>query len=125
MGILDSVVKIVALSTAEKITKVSAETLQAYIQKEKTIYVYTPKSASEFLGKDYEEVVTELEAHGFDNIHLIEKRDLKNNWFYRGDNRKIVEISIDGKKEFRTRSKFLPEVRVVITYHTFKERRTD
>ncbi len=127
MGILDAIVKTTAIKAGERLGEKAIEsiakhsaTVVANMEKNKLAYVYAPESAEHYRGMDFEEVKRELSAHGFKRINLLEKKDLKNNFFFRMDNRKVSKITIAGKTDFKKKAKFLSDSQVVIEYRTFK-----
>lgn len=93
---------------------------QKELLKENIPCLFAPKNASDFIRRDYEEVINELRAHGFENIHLLEKKDIRNNWLERADHHKIIEITIEGMDDFKKRTAFRMGARVVITYHEYR-----
>ena len=93
---------------------------QKELLKENVPCLFVPKSANDFIGCDYEEVIKELQAYGFEDFHLHEKKDLSNNWFSRSDHHRITEITIEGMDDFKKRTAFRMGARVVITYHEYK-----
>lgn len=131
MGLLDAIVKTTAIKAAEKfgesaiesIAKHSSSVLTAHVEKNNLSYVYTPESAEHYRGMDFEEVKKELSAYGFKNINLLERKDLRNNIFFRMDNRKVSKITIAGQTEFKKKAKFLSDAQVVIEYHIFRDKR--
>lgn len=122
MGLLSAIVKTVAIVSAEKLGSNAIESIAKHSEEKLTArYIYVPESSDYFYRKNYEEAKEILIAHGFENLHLFEKKDLKNNFFQKGDNHKVIEVSIDGKTSFKKKERFLENVRVVITYHGFKK----
>ena len=108
-------------SALETIAKYASDVTIAHMEKNSLSYVFAPQNAAVFNGRDYNDVFAELSAHGFKNINLYEKKDLKNNWLDRSHNQKVVQVSINGKTSFKKQEKFLSDAQVVITYHTFKQ----
>lgn len=80
--------------------------------------VKLPRSADDYCGQNYEEVEEELQAYGFKNIALLQKKDLLNGWMVKDGT--VKEISISGKANFKKGQRFSSMARVVITYHTFR-----
>ena len=64
------------------------------------------------------EVKAELEAYGFTNIALVERKDLMMGLLTKAG--AIEEISIEGKADFKKNTKYRSDARVVIIYHTFR-----
>lgn len=67
-------------------------------------------STSELLGKNYGEVVEELQKQGFNNI---ESKETNEGW---AESNTIVEIDIDGNSDFKRDTAFIPDSKVSITY---------
>lgn len=82
----------------------------------KTIKV--PNSSDYYMGKNYHDVQDELTAYGFTNIVLLPKRDLIKGWLTKDG--AVEVVSINGKTDFKRERKFPADVRIVITYHTFR-----
>jgi len=68
---------------------------------------------------DYRDVQDELSAYGFTNIAVLPKKDLRKGWLIKDG--AVDQISINGRTDFKEKSKFHADVHVVITYHTFKK----
>ena len=76
-----------------------------------------PNSAEEYFHRDVKEVKEELEAYGFTNINLVERKDLHLGiMIHEGA---IEQISIAGNPDFKKKAKFPLDANVVIIYHTF------
>lgn len=66
----------------------------------------------------FTDVVDQFKKAGFVNIQIIEDKDVVLGWFAKhGD---VEEISIDGDKKYATSTYYRPDVKIVITYHTYK-----
>ena len=74
-------------------------------------------SASDFEGSNYEEVVSQLEKQGFTNITTIPVDDLITGWVTKDG--EVEKVEIDGYSTFSSSSRFLPDVEIVVTHHTF------
>ncbi len=66
----------------------------------------------------YEEVISQLEKQGFTNIKTETINDLVLGWLTKDG--AVESVSIDGATSFSSSSRFLPDVEIVIVYHTFK-----
>ncbi|MDR0854287.1 MAG: hypothetical protein LBN34_07950 [Clostridiales Family XIII bacterium] len=76
-----------------------------------------PESAVDFQGKNYKDVNTELENAGFTNIELEPIEDLITGWVTNdGD---VEDVSVNGKTDYTSGSKFAKDAKIVIRYHTF------
>ena len=76
-------------------------------------------ASSDLEGKDYHEVVSELEDDGFTNITTEPVDDLITGWINKDGEVETVEI--DGDTKFSNGSRYLPDSKIVVTYHTFPE----
>lgn len=83
--------------------------------------IAVPKSAAEYRGKDYEVIVEELRAYGFESFGLLPIKDLINGKVKKDGS--IEKITINGSAEFKANTKFPPDAHVVIEYHTFRKPR--
>lgn len=73
--------------------------------------------SDEYAGKEYYDVVSELESEGFTNISTKEIEDLK-----ASDEEKlntVENVSIDGKTDFSEGDSFKSDVKVVVEYHGY------
>jgi len=77
-----------------------------------------PVSSTEYLARNYEEVILELEDIGFDNLVMIEiEMSATDNSKIHGN---IVEISFQGVTSFETETKFRSSTKIEITYYVIK-----
>lgn len=83
--------------------------------------IRVPNSSDYYFGMNYQDAQDELTAFGFTNITLLPKRDLIKGWLTKDG--AVAAVSINGKTEFKGKRKFLANVRIVITYHTFRDSR--
>ena len=139
MGILDSIMKTVIANTiietagnvTEKVLEVSVQHETNRIAKQEIkssksnssseiLMLKIPSSSDDYIGKNYMDVVGELNAYGYKNIVLMPKKDLFNGWLVKDG--EIEEITINGKEHFRKNAKFPSESRIVIVYHTFRDK---
>ena len=74
-------------------------------------------SSDNFEGSNYEEVISQLKKQGFTNIRTEKEEDLVFGWLTKDG--EVESVSIDGVTSFSSDSRFLPDVEIVITYHTF------
>lgn len=110
-------------SAVESIAKHSSNAVSSYMETNQLSYAYAPRSASDMYGHKYEEIRDELIAHGFTNITLFEKKDVKDNWFSRSDKDFIISVVINGRDNFKKKAKFMSDAHVVITYHGLIEKK--
>ena len=83
--------------------------------------INVPFSSESCRGRNFEEVKDELVAHGFMDISLLPKKDLINGWLTKDGS--IEKITINGRDNFKKKSAFSEHAKVVIVYHTFKDKR--
>ena len=76
-------------------------------------------SSSELVGENYEDVVSNLENAGFTNIETEVLDDLVTGWLTKDG--EVEKVEIDGTTPFSSDSKFEPNAKIVVTYHTFPE----
>lgn len=74
-------------------------------------------SSSEFKGKNYENVVTQLQKAGFTNIKTEALDDLVTGLLKKDG--EVEGVKIDDKTNFGSDTKFSKEAEIIITYHTF------
>lgn len=81
--------------------------------------VETPSSAEDYIGVNFETVVSELQNSGFQNIQTQEIMDLtSSSTLQDGD---VGTVSIDGETAFDADCKFKKDVPIIVTYHTIKK----
>lgn len=81
--------------------------------------IKTTSSAQDYVGVNFETVVSELQSAGFQNIEVKEIEDLtSNSELQDGD---VGQISINSDTLFEQDSEFEKDVPVIITYHTIKK----
>ena len=74
-------------------------------------------SSKNFEGSNYEDVIAQLKKQGFTNIKTEKHENLITGWLTKDG--EVESVSIDGFTSFSSNSRFLPDVEIVITYHTF------
>ncbi len=126
MGILDKMVSTVAKKVLiDTAVNAAVKTIGAAVYynsknervDSKTIRV--PNYSGHYFGMNYRDAQDELVAYGFTNITLLPKKDLIKGWIKKDG--AVEEIAINGKTEFKEKSKFPANAHVVIAYHTFKD----
>lgn len=70
--------------------------------------------------KDVDDVVWEFSNAGFANIERVAILDLKKGWLVKEDSVETVEI--DGKSDFRKSDRIRIDAKIVVSYHTFKNK---
>jgi hypothetical protein len=79
--------------------------------------IIVPASSSDYEGKDFQEVIDDLQNAGFTNIETEALDDLNIGWLTKDG--EVDKVSINGDTSFSTSSKFPNDAKIVITYHTF------
>lgn len=79
--------------------------------------VRTQKSASDYKGQNYEEVVTSLEEQGFTNVSTKPIEDLITGWLTKDG--EIEKVSINGDEDFSSYHWYPANSEVIVEYHTF------
>jgi hypothetical protein len=76
-----------------------------------------PASSSSYQGRNFENVISELQNAGFTNIKTEKLEDLITGWITSDGS--INKISVGGITDFVAGSGFQPNAEIIITYHTF------
>lgn len=128
MGILDKMVntlaKKVMIDTAVNAAVKTVGAVGDYNNKRENVesnIIKVPNSSENYFGMNFQDVQNELTAYGFTSIALLPKRDLVNGWLTKDG--AVEEVSINGKNDFKQKSKFPAGAHIVITYHTFRDSR--
>ena len=85
-----------------------------------TLTIEIDGEAKDYEGRNYQEVVSELESLGFTNITLKRADDLVLGWFSKEGN--VKSISINGVSDFADGDSFAYDDEIVIVVHTFKNK---
>lgn len=80
-------------------------------------------ASKDYKGENYLVIKKELENAGFINIDLMAEEDLVTGWITKDGS--IERISINGDNDFDDYSYFPVDAKIVITYHTFKDKEDD
>ena len=124
MAILKTIEKIATINAVEKFAegavKHTSNAISNYMDKNKLRYIPVPQSSSSYIGMHYADVQSELQAYGFENINLLEKKVLWNTGLNRSRRDKVIEISINGRTSFNKRHKFRSDDQGGIVYHTYR-----
>ena len=127
MGIFKFIVQETAIKAAENVALKTAEVVADYLEKNECsrensgiVYYKVPTNADEYIGEDKETVFGELKAYGFNNIVLLPRKDLIKGWLNKDG--EVIQVKINGKNDFRKNQKFPIESRIVIEYHTFRDK---
>lgn len=124
MGLVSHLAKVATMKVAGKIAEdLLIASANAYVKisdshMNKTAHLVAPKSSDVYRGMNYLEVKEELTAYGFQSIGLLPKYDLINGFLNKAGS--ISEITINGKSDFKAKTKFPVNSHVVITYHEFR-----
>lgn len=76
-------------------------------------------SSSDFEGTNYGNVVERLKKQGFTNIKTESIDDLVTGWITKDG--EVEEVKIDGHTSFSNSSRYLPDVKIIVRYHTFSD----
>jgi hypothetical protein len=76
-----------------------------------------PESSSKFYTEYYRNVITQLQVAGFTNIETNALYDIVTGWFT--DDGSVESVSVNGKTDFKAKSKFPADAKILITYHTY------
>lgn len=79
-----------------------------------------PLSSKEAKKMNYEDLVSMLEESGFVNIEIDKDTDLITGWITKDGS--VETVSVDGETKFSKESEYRPDVKIVVTYHTFKDK---
>jgi hypothetical protein len=82
-----------------------------------------PSSSSTFEAKDYQDVMTELQAAGFTNVETEALDDLIIGWLTKDG--EVEKVSVNGNTNFSADRKFPEDAKIVITYHTFPKKESE
>lgn len=74
-------------------------------------------SSRDLKGDDYKKVIKKLKKQGFTNIVTEPIDDLITGWITKDG--EVEEVIIEGDSTFSTRSRYSPDVEIVVRYHTF------
>lgn len=85
-----------------------------------TLTIDIDGEAKDYEGRNYQDVVSELESLGFTNITLKRADDLVLGWFSKEGN--VKSISINGVGDFADGDSFDYDDEIVIIVHTFKNK---
>ena len=77
--------------------------------------VKTPNSASYYYGKNYKDVINELQNAGFNNIKTEVLYDVVLGLFTTAED--VETVSINGKTDFKKNAIFEKDAQIVVTYH--------
>lgn len=76
-------------------------------------------SSSDFEESNYKDVVNKLEKQGFINVRTESINDLITGWMTKDG--EVEEVEIDGYTTFSSSSRYLPNVEIIVRYHTFSD----
>ena len=80
-------------------------------------------SSKHYLGRVYQEVLSELQEAGFSNVVLEEQKKEKRGWLSKEGG--IAKISINGQTQFDKGEWFEKKAIIRITYYTFAARASE
>lgn len=79
-----------------------------------------PSSSKDYKGANYQQVVDGLQEAGFINIKTEKMQDLITGWLTKDG--EVEKVEINGDTTFSTDSKYPKDAKIIVTYHTFKEK---
>lgn len=85
--------------------------------------VAVPVSSKQAAKKDYKELEKELKEAGFISISTSPLKDLTTGWIHKENS--VSSITIDGDDSFSKGSKYRPDVKIEIKYHSKKRRKSN
>ena len=128
MGIFGKIVdtaakKVIIETVGDVTTKVAVSTIEAISRNpiQGVPSVRVPAASSEYIGVNCMDARNQLEAYGFSDIVLLPHQDLIKGWLIKDG--AIEQITINGKENFKKNAKFAPNAKVVITFHTFRDKK--
>lgn len=80
----------------------------------------TPGGSSYHEGRDYKDVVSDFEDNGFTNIDTEKLEDLITGWITKDG--EVESVSVDYDVDYTANEWYPNDVKVIITYHTFREK---
>lgn len=127
MGFFGKMFVVGAVASSAK--KIKEKISRSKNRKDGNEYIKVSTFIYDLIGGNYKDAKESLEGHGFTNVSLVAKRDLKRRLkkklFFREtndyENGEVEEISINGEIDFDKNDQFLPTAKVTIVYHTFRE----
>lgn len=81
--------------------------------------IYIGVSSDDLIGQNYKTVIEKLKKQGFTNILEVADKDLITGWLT--SDGEVEEVNIDGKTDFNGNESYVTDVKIIITYHTFKK----
>lgn len=82
-----------------------------------------PASSSDYEGRNYQDVINELEIIGFTNIDVEMLDDLVIGWLTKDG--EVEKVSINGSTIFSSGAKYPSDAAIIVTYHAFPEKLAD
>lgn len=83
--------------------------------------ISVPMSSKEATDYNYKDVVKAFRNAGFVDVEIVEKKDLITGWLAKDG--EVDSVYIGDIKKFSSDDKFKPNEKVVITYHSFRNKR--
>lgn len=81
----------------------------------------TPSGSGAMKGRQYQEVVEDFEEKGFTNIQLDKLEDLVTGWMTKDG--EVEKVSVGGDEDYSPDKWVVNDAAVIITYHTFPEKK--
>ena len=84
--------------------------------------IMMPRSAAEYEGLPYLDVIEELKAFGFTDFGVLVEKDIKRYAFFNANKPETVKsIAINGNSRFTRDSKHWSDSKITITYHDYMD----
>lgn len=78
-----------------------------------------PSSAGVYKGQNYQKVLSGLEEAGFTNVETETINDLTTGLLTKDG--EVEQVSVDGEIKYNPDARYHKDVKIIVTYHTFKE----
>lgn len=79
--------------------------------------IHSPMSSNDIKNKNFQEVVSQFEDAGFENIETETVQDLILGWLTKDG--EVEQVSVDGSTSFSKDTLFDRNAKIIVTYHTF------
>lgn len=78
-----------------------------------------PFGSEDYKNSNYKQTVKELEKSGYENVKTKAIDDLITGWLTKDG--EVEKVTVDGKESFDEKDRFDPDVKIIVSYHTFKK----
>lgn len=87
--------------------------------KEDDSKIEIPFGSEGYKNSNYKQIVKELEKSGYENVKTKGIDDLITGWLTKDG--EVEKVTVDGKESFEEKDRFDPDVKIVVSYHTFEK----